>query len=69
MGGGCGIDNVGAGAGADDKVLSGKLDWVVNILGHGCDGIVKWSDVWSDVYGGGIEIGYEGSTGIIGEAP
>lgn len=57
------MDKVGGGAG--DRVFSGKLDWVVSILGHGCDGMVSWRVE----YGGGTDMLYAGSMGTMGGEP
>lgn len=63
MGTGWGMDSVGAGAG--DRVFSGKLDWVVSMLGHGCDGMLSWRVE----YGGGTDMLYAGSMGMMGGEP
>jgi hypothetical protein len=62
------MDNVGGGGGggAGDSVVSGKLDWVVSILGHGCEGMVSWRVE----YGGGTDmLLYAGSMGMMGGEP
>lgn len=63
MGTGWGMDKVGGGAG--DRVFSGKLAWVVSMLGHGCEGMVRCRVE----YGGGTDMLYAGSMGTMGGEP